>query len=336
MLGTIKAGLVAAKAFAIANAPLGLFVGGLVVGVAAIVTVAKAATESHKDMEEHVENLEQIADEMKDETLSEEDKDSVREDKKKEVKATVATFFRHYWKALILITISGGLLIGGFLWQSKRFAVAAATATAQAALIKTMETNIQKTYGDKAVIAMQDPNWDPSMLAKETIDGTAKTLESYNDPYRNYKINNSDLSRSLYLINKYTMDPHIFRVASDVRTQEINAHEVVNTLMRYQSILNDSHKIHSFTSELRLLEDLGFISPAQDRYDIDVLSNRGWYRDDYIDFGIGDIIKEMGVLDAAEFDKKYRDGIPIKLNSGYASVINDYTIPVKSKRRTNK
>lgn len=325
MLGTIKAGLVAAKAFAIANAPLGLFVGGLVVGVAAIVTVAKAATESHKDMEEHVENLEQIADEMKDETLSEEDKETVREDKKKEVKATVATFFRHYWKALILITISGGLLIGGFLWQSKRFAVAAATATAQAALIKTMETNIQKTYGDKAVIAMQDPNWDPSMLAKETADGTAKALEGYNDPYRNYKVDNSDLSRSLYLINKYTMRPDVFRVKSNGLSRDMDAFEMANTLFRYQAEFNEMlRESHDFISENALMSKMGyFLAPRTSEEEIRLLTY-GWRPGEIIDFGIGDIIAELGKhcddpYYLESLNEKYKDGIPIKLNSTYSA-----------------
>ena len=323
MLTTIKAGLVAAKAFAIANAPLGLFIGGLVVGVAAIVSVAKSATAANADMEKHADALEQIADELKNESISEEDKEEVRIEKKKEVKATVADFFHYYWKSLLLITISGGLLVGGFLWQSKRFAVAAATAATQAALIKTMETNIQKTYGDKAVIAMQDPNWDPSILRKkENSDPEAKGLEGYDDPYRDYKITNSDLTRSLYLINRHTMDPTKFRVACTAPySSDFSVQDIVDTLICYQAEFNKKlHASGGFMSEQTLMNDLGYLIPIKNKAEWKRTAIKGWFPEDRIDFGLNDIIRELGNCDPAymnELNAKYREGVPIKLNSSY-------------------
>lgn len=322
IIAKAKAGIAVAKAVAVANAPLGLFVGGIVVGVAAVITVAKAAVESKSEMEQELDKMEQISDDLRNPEIKDEtDIKELKTEKKEAVKSTVKTFFRHYWKGLLLLTISGGLLAGGFFWQSKRFAVAAATATTQAALIKTMERNIQRTYGDTALNAMQDPNWDPNILKKEeSTDTSATAPKGYDDPYRDYKIDKSDPSRSLYLINKYTIDPSVFPVeCASPYSRDVQPIEILNALMRLQAILNGSLAKHSFYSETNLLDAIGYV--GQRTTTMDSIS-RGWGSKDYIDFGLGDIYKELSqncdvpeTMD--EFNDKYFEGIPIRLNSSY-------------------
>lgn len=322
IIAKAKAGIAVAKAVAVANAPLGLFVGGIVVGVAAVIAVAKAAVDSKTEMEQELDKMEQISDELRDPEITDEtDIKELKIEKKEAVKSTAKTFFRYYWKGLLLLTISGGLLAGGFFWQSRRFAVAAATATTQAALIKTMERNIQRTYGDKALNAMQDPDWDPNILKKEEASDTSTTAtKGYDDPYRDYKIDKSDPSRSLYLINKYTIDPSVFPVeCSAPYNRDIQPIEIVNALIRLQAILNGSLPKHTFYSETNLLDAIGYVGFKSTTLDS---LTRGWGPKDYIDFGLGDIFKELSQNCGDDtfmdnFNEKYKDGIPIRLNSSY-------------------
>lgn len=321
-----KAGISVAKAVAVANAPLGLFVGGLVVGVVAIVAVAKAAVASKDEITEAIDELEQVNDELKhSENLAPEDIAELKVEKKRSFRKVIRVFIKYFGKPIIFLTISGGLLVGGFIWQSRRFAIAAATAAAQATLIKTMETNIAKTYGDKAVIAMQDPNWDPTILQRS--DNEETTLKGYADPYRNYSIGNGDPSRSLYLVNKFTMDPNKFRVPCvSPYSSDINVQDIVGRLLQIQGQANEVHKECEFYTEKELLQFIGF--GLVGNYTLDTmkrLQNNGWGQADYIDFGIGDLVSELSKnCDDPTYmyylNDKYRDGVPIKLNSHY---IND-------------
>lgn len=330
MLGKIKLAGLAIKAFALANGPIALFAGGLIVGALAIIEVAKAAPAVEEEVAPHEEAISQINDDIKDPELSEEDREFEIAEKKKEGKAIAGCFLRGYRKAIILAICAFVLLVCGFLWESKRLAIAAATAASQAATIKLIDENIRKTYGDKAVFAMHDPNWDPKILEREPdAEGGNGALANYSDPYRNYNVNNSlnkavDHDNNIYLYNKFTIDSEYYDRASSANwtTEFIRIINIVNEEVAKANMYLSGKMMKPILSRSEFLcENLGFIFAGYGEYmdEIDEGLRMGWGKGDIIDVGISDIVADIGrhTNDKNYLDRladEYRDGIPLKLN----------------------
>lgn len=330
MLGKIKLAGLAIKAFALANGPIALFAGGLIVGALALMEVAKSAPVVEAEVAPHEDAIEQINDDLKDPEISEEDKETIRDEKKKEGKAIAGCFLRGYWKAILLAIIAATLLLCGFLWQSKRLAIAAATAASQAATLKLVDDNIRKTYGDKAVFAMHDPNWDPKILERGSeAEGGNATLANYSDPYRNYNVNKAitnaiDHDNNIYIYNKYTIDSEYYDRASsrDYVTEFLNQIFMINREVATTNMKLSGKMDSPLISRTEFLcAHLGFIFAGCGNYieEVDEGLRMGWGQGDIIDVGISDIVAEIGKHnnDQAYLRRladEYRDGIPLKLN----------------------
>ena len=330
MLGKIKLAGIAIKAFALANGPIALFAGGLIVGALALIEVAKAAPDVEAEVAPHEEAIEQLNSELADPNVPEEDKEDDRAAKRKEGKAVAGCFLRGYRKAIILAICAFVLLVCGFLWQSKRLAIAAATAASQAATIKIIDDNIRKTYGDKAVFAMHDPNWDPAILERGSeSEGGNGALANYSDPYRNYKVNDSiknavDHDNNIYLYNKFTIDSAYYDRAesSNWTTEFIRIINIINEEVAKANMYLSGKMMKPILSRSEFLcENLGFIFAGYGEYmdEIDEGLRMGWGKGDIIDVGISDIVADIGrhTNDKNYLDRladEYRDGIPLKLN----------------------
>lgn len=345
MIGKLKMIAAAAKVFAIAHAPAALFIGGLVVGAIAIYEVAKSAPEVAEKIEQHEDNLEQLNADIKSEETTEEQKENARVEKKKEVKAVAGCFLKGYWKAIVLSVIAACLLACGFLWQSRRFAIAAATAASQAATLKLVDSNIRKTYGDKAVFAMHDPNWDPGTLKRE--DKETPGLEGYDDPYRSYNVTKAvgspiNTTDDMYIYNKYTIDPEYYSSSSNNTTAFINnVIKIMETVANANRYINYEMRSPVLSRTTFLCDYLGFIFAGNGTCsdDIDIGMTTGWGKGEIIDVGITDIYKQVSqnmgnpyVLD--ELAEEYRDGIPLKLNCSLNARDNAICLPAYGNRGT--
>lgn len=297
MIGSIKAGLGIAKAFAIAHGPVGLFIAGVVCVGCAIVETIKASTDSEKvaAIDEAVTELEAANAELKEikETATKEELKVVKKRKSKAIRTVGKRTTKAYAKPIIYILLALVLLISGFWWQSRRLVQAAAAATAATTALNTVNGNIRKLWGpdgDAAVRVLNDPNFDPEKMTQITDLDTSKKAIS-GDAWRAYeKTNKITVDNNFkYVFSKDTVNPAFYDENSVISRLEF--------LQSRQALLNMKLNMPGVRA-ISTNEALHEIGLDSEQTKAGVVS--GWKKGDYINFGIDDMLARMINCDTAD------------------------------------
>ena len=312
ILATLKGAGLATKAFAIANGPTILFAGGLVVGAIAIGSaIHDAVTKSTDDLEDAVDDI-HAANELLKNPGKETDISEVKAAKRSSVGRFLKTLFKLYGKTLALAIISALLLAGGFYWQSKRFAIASAAAASTAAVLSTVDNNIKNLFGEEGVRAMHDPNFDPEAFkAKAAANGKAEAIEAVNDEFKQYVPSGIKVPGDwIFEFSPSTAKQNYWKdTARDNALTIVGAQGQLNRLKA-------SHDFYYVTVNMAL-KWLGL----NDEYDSPSGDLFGWGLDDYIDFGVDELLANLercSMIDdynANLFSSKYNDKIFLRFNN---------------------
>lgn len=294
MIGSIKAGLGIAKAFAIAHGPVALFLAGVVCVGCAIVETIKASTDSEKvaAIDEAVTELEAANAELKEikETATKEELKVVKKRKSKAIRTVGKRTTKAYAKPIIYILLALVLLISGFWWQSRRLVQAAAAATAATTALNTVNGNIRKLWGpdgDAAVRVLNDPNFDPEKMNQITDLDTSKKAIS-GDAWRAYeKTNKITVDNNFkYVFSKDTVNPAFYDEGFIARLEFLQSR---------QALLNMKLNMPGVRA-ISTNEALHEIGLDSEQTKGGVVS--GWKKGDYIDFGIADLYSQLAYMSA--------------------------------------
>ena len=304
----IKSAGLAAKGFAIANGPAILFVGGLVVGGIAIVHAIKdAVTKDNSVIEKTIDDMHDANEGIK--NAPDVEKPKYRKRKRAAIKSFLKCAIKLYGKTLALALVAAALMAGGFYWQSKRFAIASASAAASAAVINTIDNNIRDLFGEDGVVALHDPNFDAAKFKeKAEIDGATEALEKINKKFEEYK------PSAITVPGDWT-----FKFDSSAEGTFWKGNEVIqnlHTLVSAQNMLNQKLNV---THDLACVTVNDALAECGMRgvYASSAGSNYGWRTGDFVDFGLTKILSDLSMIydrvDAGlsnyEILDKYRDGI---------------------------
>ena len=315
MIDKIKSAFAIAKAWTKAHAPELIFVAGLGLGVATVVEATKAGAENGQKMAAHLDKLEEInatLKEKKDNGTKDEIK-ALQSEKRAEMGATFRDGAKGFAKPVILGTTAGAMLLGSFFWQSKRYRLAAAAAASTSAILNMVDSNIGKTYGQAAVRAMHDPNWDPSKIheRKEEVDpetGETKVIDAWRS-YENVTPSKIHMPGEwVYQYNAQTVDWNFYY------------EEVINQLLFLQSRQNMLNRRLSTDPGCRGIfvnEVLGEIGLSEDKTPAGQIA--GWVKGDYINFGLDDYFAKLADVGrdgdiVTDLNDYLRDGFEITLN----------------------
>ena len=315
MINKIKAAFAIAKAWTKAHAPELIFVAGIGLGVATVVEATKAGAENGQKMSNHLDKLEKVNSKLKD-AKNNGTKDEIKalqSEKRAEMGATFRDGAKGFAKPIALGAASGAALIGSFFWQSKRYKIAAAAAASTSAILNLVDSNIGKTYGQAAVRAMHDPNWDPAKIRekKEEVDpetGETKVIDAWRS-YENVTPSKIHMPGEwIYEYNAQTVDWNFYY------------EEVINQLLFLQSRQNMLNRRLSTDPSCRgifvnkVLEEIGLSEEQTPAGQV-----AGWVKGDYISFGLDDYFAKLGDIGrdgdiVTDINDYLRDGFEIRLN----------------------
>lgn len=306
----IKSAGLAAKGFAIANGPAILFVGGLVVGGIAIAHAIKdAITKDNTVIEKTIDDMHDANENLK--KAPDVEKLKYRKRKRAAIKSFLKCAIKLYGKTLALALVAAALMAGGFYWQSKRFAIASASAAASAAVINTIDNNIRDLFGEDGVIALHDPNFDAQKFKeKASIDGTPEAIEKVAKEFEKHK------PSAITVPGDWTYRFDSSAEGTFWKGNEIiqNLHTLVSAQNMLNSRLNVTHDLACVTINDALNE-----CGMRGMYASAAGSNYGWRTGDFVDFGLSKILSDLSMIydrvdsGITNYDilDKYRDGIMI-------------------------
>jgi hypothetical protein len=282
-----KAGAIAAKAFAIANGPTILFVGGIIVGGVAIAhAISDAVKKDTSELEAAADDIRTANELLKnpDETT---DISELRHAKKSSVARFLKLIGKLYGKTLLLALISAGLLASGFYWQSRRFAIAASAAASSAAVISTIDNNIRSVFGESGVTAMHDPNFDAEAFkAKASANGSTEALEKVNEEFKDYRPSGIKVPGDwIFTFREETVRPNFWK-----NTVRDNALTLVNVQNQLNNLLAKYET--PFVTVNMALQWLGL----DEEYAFPAGNSFGWAKGDFVDFGLAEILARLQII----------------------------------------
>lgn len=289
MLAWIKSAGAIAKAFAIAHGPIGLVIAGVAVGGVAIVKAVKSAKKENH-IEEHVQALEAIKEELKDENTTLERRKVLKKEKRKEIGATAKSFLELHGSTLFCAILSAALIFAGFGWEAGRLSATASALAGTSAALNTVDSNIRKAYGEDAVRALHSQDFDAEAFkainseaaSTKEADGTPK------DPWREY-------SGRVLKINNVPGDWIFTWDASTVSNgfYSDNIVEMLNRLQNWQHMLN----VELSLPETRVITVNHVLETIGLREECSAAGgNIGWVKGEIIDFGINDYFAALPYL----------------------------------------
>ena len=315
--------------------PTGLVIVGLGICAYALYKVIDKANSDEGD-----ETRECLAD-MEDAALRADtaETDDEKKDAEKEYAECRGSFLKSCWrcyrKPLLYFSLGAGAIVTGHFLKCRQFAGALGALTATSAALTTVEGNIRKAFGDDAVIAFRDREFDPTILQREADYIEAKNYEAeetgvvrpgYDDPLRQYATTNGE--RTMKTLNSFVFAKDTVEPAFAYDNFSSNLHIIKGAIDKAQSDL-DYRDNCWFISRRELAEKYLHMHCDNSKKSVIMAdATAGWCKGDRIDVNINGIyqmycsnLSDRNWLD--EMNKRY-DRIPLEFNAREGRLYDAY------------